>query len=117
MEGETVEAPLKEALAAGMLVWGGWDRVAAPALRRAEAKRRQAKKGSINNEIRMVFRNPILNPIRNSISNLIRNPILRAKSPILRALQARGRRKPKRYPLIRSLLHRYLWIQHAEAVL
>ena len=37
--GETVEAPLKEALAAGMLVWGGWDRVAAPALRRAAAKR------------------------------------------------------------------------------
>mgnify|MGYP002234191091 CR=1 FL=1 len=25
MEGETVEAPLKEALAAGMLVWGGWE--------------------------------------------------------------------------------------------
>ena len=36
--GETVEAPLKEALAAGMLVWGGWDRVAAPALRRAKAQ-------------------------------------------------------------------------------
>ena len=45
MESETVEAPLKEALAAGMLVWGGWDRAAAPALRRAEAKRHQAKKG------------------------------------------------------------------------
>ena len=28
--GENVEASLKEALAAGMLVWGGWDRVAAP---------------------------------------------------------------------------------------
>ena len=39
--GETVEAPLKEALAAGMLVWGGWDRVAAPALRRAAAKRQE----------------------------------------------------------------------------
>lgn len=37
--GENVEAPLKEALAAGMLVWGGWDRVAAPALRRAKAER------------------------------------------------------------------------------
>lgn len=36
---ESVEAPLKEALAAGMLVWGGWERSAAPALRRAEAKR------------------------------------------------------------------------------
>ncbi len=36
--GEAVEAPLKEALAAGMLVWGGWDRVAAPALRRAKAQ-------------------------------------------------------------------------------
>ena len=38
--GETVEAPLKEALAAGMLVWGGWDRAAAPVLRRVEAKRK-----------------------------------------------------------------------------
>ncbi len=37
--GEQVEAPLKEALAAGMLIWGGWDRVASPALRRAAAKR------------------------------------------------------------------------------
>ena len=37
--GEQVEAPLKEALAAGMLVWGGWDRLASPALRRAAAKR------------------------------------------------------------------------------
>lgn len=37
--GEQVEAPLKEALAAGMLVWGGWDRVASPAFRRAEARR------------------------------------------------------------------------------
>lgn len=36
--GESVEAPLKEALAAGMLVWGGWDRVAAPALRRSRAE-------------------------------------------------------------------------------
>lgn len=36
--GESVEAPLKEALAAGMLVWGGWDRVAAPALRRGRAE-------------------------------------------------------------------------------
>lgn len=35
---EQVEAPLKEALAAGMLVWGGWDRLAAPALRRAKAQ-------------------------------------------------------------------------------
>lgn len=35
---ESVEAPLKEALAAGMLVWGGWDRVAAPALRRSRAE-------------------------------------------------------------------------------
>lgn len=39
-QGETVEAPLKEALAAGMLVWGGWDHLASPALRRAEAKRK-----------------------------------------------------------------------------
>ena len=39
MPGENVEAPLKEALAAGMLVWGGWDRASAPALRRAEAQR------------------------------------------------------------------------------
>ena len=39
-QGEAVEAPLKEALAAGMLVWGGWDRLASPALRRAEAKRK-----------------------------------------------------------------------------
>ena len=39
VQGEKVEAPLKEALAAGMLVWGGWDRVAAPALRRAKAQR------------------------------------------------------------------------------
>lgn len=36
--GESVEAPLKEALAAGMLVWGGWDRVSAPALRRSRAE-------------------------------------------------------------------------------
>ncbi len=36
--GESDEAPLKEALAAGMLVWGGWDRVAAPALRRSRAE-------------------------------------------------------------------------------
>ncbi len=36
--GEQVEAPLKEALAAGMLVWGGWDRLASPALRRSAAK-------------------------------------------------------------------------------
>ena len=39
-QGETVEAPLKEALAAGMLVWGGWDHLASPALRRTEAKRK-----------------------------------------------------------------------------
>lgn len=39
-QGEAVEAPLKEALAAGMLVWGGWDHLASPALRRAEAKRK-----------------------------------------------------------------------------
>lgn len=39
-QGETVEAPLKEALAAGMLVWGSWDHLASPALRRAEAKRK-----------------------------------------------------------------------------
>lgn len=37
---EATEAPLKEALAAGMLVWGGWDHLASPALRRAEAKRK-----------------------------------------------------------------------------
>lgn len=117
MEGETVEAPLKEALAAGMLVWGGWDRAAAPALRRAEAKRHQTKKAVSITRFRWVFRNPILNLMRNPISNSTRNPILRAKSPILRALQARGRRKPKKNPSIRSLLHRYLWIQHAEAVL
>ena len=40
--GENVEAPLKEALAAGMLVWGGWDHLAAPALRRAQAQREGA---------------------------------------------------------------------------
>lgn len=39
VSGDSVEAPLKEALAAGMLVWGGWDALAAPALRRAQAKR------------------------------------------------------------------------------
>lgn len=39
-QGEAVEAPLKEALAAGMLVWGGWDHLASPTLRRAEAKRK-----------------------------------------------------------------------------
>ena len=43
VQGEQVEAPLKEALAAGMLVWGGWDRVASPALRRAQAKREGAE--------------------------------------------------------------------------
>ena len=37
VQGESVEAPLKEALAAGMLVWGGWDRLASPARRRARS--------------------------------------------------------------------------------
>ena len=32
VQGESVEAPLKEALAAGMLVWGGWDKAASPGL-------------------------------------------------------------------------------------
>lgn len=41
--GEQVEAPLKEALAAGMLVWGGWDHVAAPSVRRAAAKHEGAE--------------------------------------------------------------------------
>ena len=41
LSGEAVEAPLKEALAAGMLIWGGWDKVASPAVRRAL----QARKG------------------------------------------------------------------------
>lgn len=44
VQGETVEAPLKEALAAGMLVWGGWDKAASPALRRA-AQKRKGKSG------------------------------------------------------------------------
>lgn len=44
--GEQVEAPLKEALAAGMLVWGGWDRAAAPALRRAKAQHAGAEGAS-----------------------------------------------------------------------
>lgn len=34
-----VDAPLKEALAAGMLTWGGWDALAAPSVRRAKAAR------------------------------------------------------------------------------
>lgn len=34
-----VDAPLKEALAAGMLAWGGWDALAAPAVRRAKEAR------------------------------------------------------------------------------
>lgn len=38
-QGESVEAPLKEALAAGMLVWGGWDKLASPRYRRAQAQR------------------------------------------------------------------------------
>lgn len=37
--GDLPEPPLKETLAAGMLVWGGWDREASPALRRAQAAR------------------------------------------------------------------------------
>ncbi len=40
LPGETVEAPLKEALAAGMLIWGGWDKAASPAVRRAVQKRK-----------------------------------------------------------------------------
>ncbi len=40
LSGETVEAPLKEALAAGMLIWGGWDKAASPAVRRAVQKRK-----------------------------------------------------------------------------
>lgn len=47
VQGESVEAPLKEALAAGMLVWGGWDRLASPARRRAQAKR-EGKDGLID---------------------------------------------------------------------
>ena len=43
LSGESVEAPLKEALAAGMLIWGGWDKVASPAVRRAAQKRKGAK--------------------------------------------------------------------------
>lgn len=50
LQGETVEAPLKEALAAGMLVWGGWDRLAAPALRRAQAERQNAKEKQLNGQ-------------------------------------------------------------------
>lgn len=44
VQGESVEAPLKEALAAGLLVWGGWDKAASPALRRA-AQKRKGKSG------------------------------------------------------------------------
>lgn len=37
--GESVEAPLRENLAAAMLIWGGWDRLASPRVRRAQAQR------------------------------------------------------------------------------
>lgn len=47
VQGESVEAPLKEALAAGMLVWGGWERLASPARRRAQAKR-EDKEGLVD---------------------------------------------------------------------
>lgn len=42
-EGGHIEAPLKEALAAGMLVWAGWDHAASPAVRAAAAKRAAAE--------------------------------------------------------------------------
>lgn len=45
-QGKQAEAPLKEALAAGMLVWAGWDHVASPALRKAAAKRQGLEEGT-----------------------------------------------------------------------
>lgn len=99
MEGETVEAPLKEALAAGMLVWGGWDCAAAPALRRAEAKRHQAKKGSINNEIRMGISESYTESHAESHIEFHTESHTKSKEPDSSSLANQGEEKTKEVPL------------------
>lgn len=44
---ESLEAPLKEALAAGMLIWGGWDKLASPQRQRECLQDKESEKSSI----------------------------------------------------------------------